>query len=62
MKRYLVYYGKSPEGGIDAGDYQLALHKARAIAPKVHKRHIRIRLARPGTLLAALARQKDYGH
>ena len=62
MKRYLVYYDKSPEGGIDAGDYLLALHKAKRIAPESHRKHIRVRLARSGTLLAALARQKDFGH
>ena len=62
MRRYLVYVERSPEGGIDAGDYQIALRRARAKAPKTHRKHIRVRYARPGTLLAALARQKEYGH
>jgi hypothetical protein len=63
MKRYLVYYDKSPEGGIDAMDYLSALNKARRIAlfHNVDRKHIRIRFAREGTLLAALARQKDFG-
>ena len=62
MKQYLVYYNKSPEGGIDAVDYISALNKARHKAPKSHRKHIRVRLARQGTLLAALARQNEYGH
>ena len=62
MKRYLVYYKRSPEGGIDAGDYGIALRRAKSRAPREHKRYIRVRLARPDTLLGALARQKEYGH
>jgi len=62
MKRYLVYYDKSPEGGIDAGDYIIALRKAKQMAPRGDKKHIRVRLARHGTLLATLARQKDFSH
>ena len=62
MKKYLVYVGKSPEGSIRAVDYQQALARAKRLAPKEHRSQIRVRLARPGTLLGALANQKQYGY
>ena len=63
MKRYLVYIGKSLQGGISAIDYQTALQKARQKAFRPDRKSIRIRLAnKPNTLLWALANQKEFGH
>ena len=60
MKRYLVYYDKTAIGGIDAIDSQSALHKARIVSLKGDRKHIRVRLAKPNTLLWHLANQSNY--
>ncbi len=59
MKRYLVYYDKTPLNGIDAIDYIDARRKVMLLTPQKNKKHIRIRLARTG-LLKALASQGEY--
>ena len=59
MKRYLVYYDKHPEGGINAGDYVSAMRKVMLKTPQANKKHMRVRLAKSG-LLKALANQGDY--
>lgn len=59
MKRYLVYFDKSPQNGIDAVDYVSALRKAKAKSPKGRRSRIRVRLANKG-LLKSLANQGNY--
>jgi len=62
MPRYLVYYDKIADGGITAVDHIEALRKARLQAPRDHRKHLRVRRVwRDNSLLAALARQKEYG-
>ena len=61
MKRYLVYHGKTPVGGIDGYDHANALAKARSLYHVGRKTDIRVRLAnKSGTLLWALARQGEF--
>ena len=60
MKRYLVYYDKTPINGINGYDYIDALRKAKQKALTAEDRkHIRIRLANKG-LLKALAEQGEF--
>jgi hypothetical protein len=60
MKRYLVYYDKTPINGIDGYDYVDALRTAKLKAPSPeYRRHLRIRLANKG-LLKALANQGNF--
>ncbi len=62
LKRYLVYYDKTPINGISAYDYISALKAAKLKAPSAeYKKHIRIRIAnKKGTLLNSLANQGDF--
>lgn len=59
MKRYLVYYDKTPINGIDAVDYVDAMRKVMLKTPQANKKHMRVRLAKSG-LLKSLAEQGNY--
>ncbi len=48
MKRYLVYYDRTPLNGLSAVDSVAALRKAKTLTPKGERNHIRVRLASKG--------------